>query len=151
MRVGSRGDARTVAGMKPRRVLSSLVVVAAAAALVAGCGGSGTAKAPTPIGGSSSSSGGSSSSSNAESSSGSGIKIDNFAFSPATLTVSGDGAIAVANDDSTAHTFTADDGHSFDTGPIDTGASTSVTAPRPGRYPYHCTIHPFMHGTLVVR
>jgi plastocyanin len=48
-------------------------------------------------------------------------------------------------------TFTADDGHSFDTGPIDTGASTSVTAPRQGRYPYHCTIHPFMHGTLVVR
>ena len=109
-----------------------------------------SAKAPTPSGGSSSSSGGSSSS-NATSSSGSGIKIDNFAFSPATLTVSGDRLIAVANDDSTAHTFTADDGHSFDTGPIDTGASTSVTAPRPGRYPYHCTIHPFMHGTLVVR
>jgi len=130
--------------MKPRRVLSSLVVVAAAAALVAGCGGSGTAKAPTP-------SGDSSSSSNAAHSSGSGIKIDNFAFSPATLTVSDDGPIAVANDDSTAHTFTADDGHSFDTGPIDTGASASVTAPKPGRYPYHCTIHPFMHGTLVVR
>jgi plastocyanin len=144
MRLGSRGDARTVAGMNPRSVLSSLVVVAAAAALVAGCGGSGTAKAPTP-------SGGSSSSSNAASSSGSAIKIDNFAFSPATLTVSGHSPIAVANDDSTAHTFTADDGHSFDTGPIDTGASTSVTAPRPGRYPYHCTIHPFMHGTLVVR
>src|SRR5262245_3043697 len=144
MPVGSRGDAPTVAGMKPRRVLSSLVVVAAAAALVAGCGGSGTAKAPTP-------SGDSSSSSNAAHSSGSGIKIDNFAFSPATLTVSGDAPIAVANDDSTAHTFTADDGHSFDTGPIDTGASTSVTAPKPGRYPYHCTIHPFMHGTLVVR
>ena len=144
MRVGSRADAPTVAGMKPRRVLSSLVVVAAAAALVAGCGGSGTAKAPTP-------SGDSSSSSNAAHSSGSGIKIDNFAFSPATLTVSGDGPIAVANDDSTAHTFTADDGHSFDTGPIDTGASTSVTAPKSGRYPYHCTIHPFMHGTLVVR
>jgi plastocyanin len=150
MRVGSRGDARTVAGMNPRRVLSSLVVVAAAAALVAGCGGSGTAKAPTPSGGSSSSSGGSSSS-NASSSSGSAIKIDNFAFSPATLTVSAAGRVAVANDDSTAHTFTADDGHSFDTGPIDTGASTSVTAPRPGRYPCHCTIHPFMHGTLVVR
>ena len=73
--------------MKPRPVLSSLVVVAAAAALVAGSGGSGTAKAPTPSGrlivikwwpvvieqrcvllGQR-------------------IKIDNFAFSPATLTV----------------------------------------------------------------
>jgi plastocyanin len=135
----TRGGARTVDGMKPRVVVSALATAAAAAALLAGCGGYETAKAPAPSGGSSK-----------VASSGGGVKIANFAFSPATLTVSGSGRITVTNDDSTAHTFTADDGHSFDTGSIDPGSSSSVTAPKPGRYAYHCSIHPFMHGTLVV-
>jgi plastocyanin len=126
--------------MQARRVICSLAVAATTAALLAGCGGSGTAKAPTP---SPTASGGSSSTS--------GIKIDNFAFSPATLTVAGGARIAVTNDDGTAHTLTADDGHSFDTGSIDSRSSSTVTAPKPGRYPFHCSIHPFMHGTLVVR
>jgi plastocyanin len=125
--------------MQARRV-GSLAAAATAAALLAGCGGSGTAKAPTP---SPSASGGSSSTS--------GIKIADFAFSPATVTVAGGARVAVTNDDSAAHTLTADDGHSFDTGSIDSGSSSTVTAPKPGRYPFHCSIHPFMHGTLVVR
>jgi plastocyanin len=135
----TREDARTVDGMKPRLVVSSLAIAAAAAAPLAGCGSSGTAKTPAPSGSSKSAS------------AGSAVKIANFAFSPATLTVSADGRITVTNDDSIAHTFTANDGHSFDTGSIDHGSSSTVTAPKPGRYAYHCSIHPFMHGTLVVR
>jgi plastocyanin len=123
-----------------RRIVSSLAVAGSAAALLAGCGGpstSGTARAPTPSGGSSSQ--------------GSAIKMDNFAFSPATLAVSHGAVVGVTNDDSAAHTVTADDGHSFDTGSIAPGASGKLTAPKPGRYAFHCTIHPFMHGTLTVR
>jgi len=124
-------------------MISSLAVVGAAAALLAGCGGaSGTAKAPTP------SSGGSSSSATSGTSA-SAIKIDNFAFSPNTLTVSG-GRITVSNADSTTHTATADDGHSFDTGPVSPGSSSTLTVTKPGRYAYPCSIHPDMHGTLVV-
>jgi plastocyanin len=126
--------------MASRRIVSSLAVAGTAAALLAGCGGSptsGTATAPTPSGGSSSQ--------------GSGIKMDNFAFSPATLTVSHGAVVGVTNDDSATHTVTADDGHSFDTGSITPRGSGKLTAPKPGRYAYHCTIHPFMHGTLVVR
>jgi plastocyanin len=126
--------------MPLRRIVSSLAVAGTAAALLAGCGGSstpGTARPPTPSGGSSSQ--------------GSGIKMDNFAFSPATLTVSHGSVVGVTNHDSAAHTVTADAGHSFDTGSIAPGASGKLTAPKPGRYAYHCTIHPFMHGTLVVR
>jgi plastocyanin len=57
----------------------------------------------------------------------------------------------VTNQDSVAHTVTADDGHSFDTGALAVGASQRVSVRKPGSYPYHCAIHPFMHGTLVVK
>ena len=138
--VATRADARTIDGMEPGRVVTSLAIAAAAASLLVACGGSGTAKPSATSSGSSSSA-----------SSGSAVKIANFAFSPGTLTVAGGARVTVRNDDSTAHTVTADDGHSFDTGAIDPGSSSTVTAPKPGRYTYHCSIHPFMHGTLVVR
>jgi plastocyanin len=134
--------------MRPHRLIGTLAIAATAAVLAAGCGGSSGANTPSTSG---STSGGSSTSSSGSSSSASGVKIANFAFSPATLTVSGGAHVSVANDDSTAHTVTADDGHSFDTGSIDAGSSATVTAPKAGRYAYHCSIHPFMHGTLVVR
>jgi plastocyanin len=128
--------------MHLHRMISSLAVVGAAAALLAGCGGaSGTAKAPAPSGGGSSSA--------TPGNSAGAIKIDNFAFSPNTLTVSG-GRVTVSNADSTTHTVTADDGHGFDTGPVSPGSSSPLTVTKPGRYAYHCSIHPDMHGTLVV-
>src|SRR3954452_15901848 len=127
--------------MALRRIISSVVVAGTAAALLAGCGGSSTTGTAGPT----------TSSARATTSQGSAIKIDNFAFSPATLTIGHGAAVGVTNDDSAAHTATADDGHSFDTGSIAPGKSGQLTAPKPGRYAYHCTIHPFMHGTLVVR
>jgi plastocyanin len=130
--------------MQPHRVISSIAVAGIAAALLVGCGGSGTAKAPTPDGTSSSAS-------SASATSPSAVKIDNFAFHPSTLTVGGNARVNVTNDDSTAHTFTANDGNSFDTGSIDPGNSSRLSVLKPGRYPYHCSIHSFMHGTLVVQ
>jgi plastocyanin len=125
--------------MQPHRVISWIAVAGTAAALLVGCGGSGTAKAPTP------------SATASAASAANAINIDNFAFRPSTLTVSGDARVDVTNDDSTAHTFTANDGKSFDTGSIDPGTSSRLSTLKAGRYPYHCSIHPFMHGTLVVR
>jgi plastocyanin len=122
--------------------MSSIAVAGTAAALLVGCGGSGTATTSTPSGASPASS---------PAPSPSAVKIDNFAFHPATLTVSGDARVNVTNDDSTAHTVTANDGNSFDTGQIDPGKSSRLSALKAGRYPYHCSIHSFMHGTLVVR
>jgi len=40
---------------------------------------------------------------------------------------------------------------SFDTGTLDPGSSQAVSVSKPGNYAYHCNIHPFMKGTLVVR
>ena len=79
------------------------------------------------------------------------MKIHNFKFSPASLTAKPGAGVTVTNDDSTAHTATADDGHSFDTGTLDNGASRTISVSKSGSYPYHCGIHSFMHGTLVIK
>ena len=133
--------------MKPRHSLSSLVVIAGTALLFAGCGGGGG------DGGSQSASANSSGSSSQAASGGSAsaVKISNFKFVPASVTVKSGAGVAVTNQDSTAHTATADDGHSFDTGDLAQGASQTISVSKPGSYAYHCSIHPFMHGTLVVK
>lgn len=53
------------------------------------------------------------------------------------------------NEDTAAHTATADDS-SFDTGIIQPASSGSATVPAQGTVPYFCTIHPFMRATLQV-
>jgi len=79
------------------------------------------------------------------------VTISNFKFSPGTETVKSGTKVTVTNNDSTAHTATSNDGSSFDTGDIDPGSSKTITVSKPGTYAYHCTIHSFMHGTLVVQ
>jgi plastocyanin len=135
-----------------RHLTASAALVAAAAVPLAGCGGSGGS------GNASAQSGGSarhakpSGSSHAKASSGTtSLGIANFKFAPASVTVRRGTRITVTNKDTTAHTATADDGHSFDTGDIDPGATATVTLSKAGTYEFHCSIHPFMHGTLVVR
>jgi len=79
------------------------------------------------------------------------VTIDNFKFMPASLTVTRGTRITIGNHDGTAHTATADNGSSFDTGDIGPDSSATFTLSRAGTYKYHCSIHPFMHGTLVVK
>jgi plastocyanin len=129
--------------MKPRPLTSPLVVIAATALLAAGCGGD--SKANTPPRSTATTSG------SASGGSGDAVTIDNFKFSPATLTVTAGTRITVTNDDSTAHTATADDGNSFDTGTLDPGASRTIAVPKAGSYAYHCSIHPFMKATIVAK
>lgn len=79
------------------------------------------------------------------------ITIQDFKFQPASLTVSAGAKVTVVNKDTTTHTVTASKGGSFDTGDIAPGRSATFTAPsEPGDFPYTCTIHPFMKGTLTV-
>jgi plastocyanin len=54
------------------------------------------------------------------------------------------------NDDPLPHTVTADDG-SFDSGLITEGEVWRYTFMRAGTYAFHCTPHPFMVGTVVVK
>jgi len=82
----------------------------------------------------------------------SGIVIKNFGYS-GTLTVKAGQKVTVTNQDSAAHTVTDKKSHLFDTGNIAAGGGTGTfTAPsKPGSYPFGCTYHPQMAGTLVVQ
>jgi plastocyanin len=77
------------------------------------------------------------------------VTIADFSFSPASITVHVGDTVQWVNDGPSAHTATADDG-SFNTGVLQKGQSASVVFHQPGTFPYHCSIHPFMHGTVVV-
>ena len=78
------------------------------------------------------------------------ITIKNFAFSPATLTVSPGATVSVTNKDSVTHTLTSDTG-AFNSGDVMPGSTAHFTAPAtPGTYHYRCNIHQFMTATLRV-
>ena len=77
------------------------------------------------------------------------VSIANFAFQPDSLQIAVGTTVTWTNADSTAHTVTSDTG-AFDAGPLAPGASFTQTFDTPGTYTYHCQIHPFMTGTIVV-
>lgn len=81
------------------------------------------------------------------------IAIRNFAFSPSTLTVKAGTTVTWTNDDSSPHQLASDAGSpvAFSSPSLANGASFTFTFSQAGTYPYHCTIHPSMKGTLVVQ
>jgi amicyanin len=80
---------------------------------------------------------------------GNAITILNFAFGPQVVTVKLGTTVHWANRDSEAHTVTSDTG-AFNSPVLQPGAGYSYTFTKPGTYAYHCTIHPFMTGKVVV-
>ena len=80
---------------------------------------------------------------------GNAISIDNFAFAPATLTVHSGSTVTWTNKDEEPHTVVANDG-SFHSPGMGSQATFSYTFAKPGTFDYVCSIHPFMHATVVV-
>jgi plastocyanin len=78
------------------------------------------------------------------------IDIDNFAFTPATLTVTAGTTVNWKNDDDSPHRIGDKDG-TFKSAALDTDDTFSHTFAAPGEYPYICTIHPYMVGKIVVK
>ncbi len=76
--------------------------------------------------------------------------MEGLRFTPTTIEIETETTVEWKNDDPVIHTVTADD-RSFDSGDIGSGATWRYTFGRPGSYPFHCTTHPFMRGTVVVR
>jgi len=127
----------------------TLAAVAAVALIVVGCGGSaygsnGNTTPPASGGGGDTS-----------------VTIQNFAFTPQTLTVRPGTTVTWTNKDSVPHTVTGTDGLGttagktgmFDSGNLNQGQTFSFTFGKAGTYYYECTIHASsasMHGKIVV-
>jgi len=77
------------------------------------------------------------------------VKIDNFSFSPATLTVKAGTQITWTNGDDIPHTVVSD-GQAFKSKVLGTGEKFTFTVSKPGTYSYSCSIHPNMTGKVVV-
>jgi outer membrane protein assembly factor BamB/plastocyanin len=70
-------------------------------------------------------------------------------YQPANAQASPNSKVTWNNKDGIVHTATADD-NSFDTGNIQPGSSSSAAINGQGKIAYHCTIHPWMKGTITV-
>jgi plastocyanin len=77
------------------------------------------------------------------------VNIHNLAFGPAHVVVSPGTTIIWTNQDGFQHTTTSDKGV-WDSGPMDPGATFKRAFKKAGIFTYHCTIHPFMLGTITV-
>ena len=123
---------------------SRLVVVSAFLLFAIACGGSSStapSPSPTPAPGGSSSSvaipAGASS-------------LGNRAYAPDDVNVSAGDTVTWMNNDSIEHTSTSD-GNGWNSGVVAPGARFSFTFQTAGTFSYHCSIHPGMVGTVVVR
>lgn len=78
------------------------------------------------------------------------VKIDNFCFTPQTLTVPAGTKVTWINQDDVPHTVTSDD-KLFVSRALDTDQQFSFTFTAPGTYSYYCSVHPKMTGKVVVK
>jgi plastocyanin len=77
------------------------------------------------------------------------VRIDNFTFEPATITVAPGTTVTWINADDIPHTVAADD-RSFHSKPLDTDDHFSFTFTSAGEYAYFCSLHPHMTGKVLV-
>ena len=133
-----------------RWVMVSLVLILALGLVATACGG-GSSTTTTAAGGvTTTSAGGATTTSAAGGTGGAQVTIQNFSFSPASVTVKVGDTVTWTNQDSTTHTVVADNGE-FKSGNLGNGATFSFTFSTAGTFAYHCSIHSTMKGTVVVQ
>jgi plastocyanin len=80
------------------------------------------------------------------------VKIDNFTFGPAALTVPVGTTVTWTNKDDIPHTVVStDEPKAFKSKVLDTDEKFSFTFSKAGSYPYFCSIHPKMTGKVIVQ
>ena len=75
------------------------------------------------------------------------VNIQNFAFSPATLTIKKGTAVTWTNNDSAPHQIKS---ITFNSGQLSKGQTFSFTFNDAGTFDYSCAIHPSMTGKIIV-
>ena len=78
------------------------------------------------------------------------VGIDNFTFSPQTLTVKAGVTVTWTNKDDIPHGIASSTNAFAKSRALDTDQSFSFTFTTPGSYQYFCYVHPHMVGTIVV-
>src|SRR5215831_14367242 len=78
------------------------------------------------------------------------VKIDNFSFGPQSITVAVGTSVKWTNRDDIPHTVVSSEGV-FKSRVLDTDETFSFTFSKAGSYPYFCSIHPKMTGTVLVK
>ncbi len=77
------------------------------------------------------------------------VKIDNFSFTPKSLTVKAGSVVTWTNRDDIPHNVVSTE-KKFSSPVLDTDQAFSFKFQESGSYPYFCKIHPMMTGTIVV-
>jgi plastocyanin len=83
-------------------------------------------------------------------SAGTEVKIDNFAFSPAVVTVKAGTQVTWVNKDDVPHTVDSTQGK-FKSAALDTDDKFQFRFTEPGEYPFYCRMHPKMTGKVIVQ
>ncbi len=78
------------------------------------------------------------------------VKIDNFTFTPATITIAPGTTVTWQNVDDIPHTVVSIPAK-MRSKPLDTNDSFSFTFKEPGEFTYFCSIHPHMVGKVIVK
>ena len=78
------------------------------------------------------------------------VTISNFAFHPAAVTVKAGSMVTWTQEDTDVHTVHIGGAGGFTSPTLQKGQTFSHTFKSPGTYAYICSIHPFMHGTVIV-
>ena len=78
------------------------------------------------------------------------VKIDNFSFGPAELTVAVGTTVTWTNRDDIPHTVVSTD-KVFRSKVLDSDEKFSYTFAQAGTFPYFCSIHPKMTGKVIVK
>ena len=78
------------------------------------------------------------------------VQVDNFTFSPETLTVPVNSTVTWVNKDDVPHVIAGADGL-FKSKALDTDDKYSYTFTKAGTYSYYCSIHPKMTGKIIVQ
>jgi plastocyanin len=80
------------------------------------------------------------------------ITIDNFAFTPAEITVAPGTTVTWTNRDDIPHTVvSADAPRLFKSDPMDTDEHFTTRFDHAGRFAYFCSLHAHMQGVVIVR
>jgi len=78
------------------------------------------------------------------------VKIDNFSFTPGSLTVPAGTKVTWTNHDDVPHNVVSTD-KKFASPVLDTDEQFSYEFKDPGTYAYYCSIHPKMTGKVIVQ